>query len=57
MIVLLLCGVSCNLHYGLEWELDREKDGILLPFFYLTYIFRDKGVAEEEEPEEGIELW
>ena len=55
LIVLLLCGVSCNLHYGLEWELDREKDGILLPFFYFTYIFRDKEVAEEE-PEEGS-IW
>ena len=52
LIVLLVCGGSCNLHYGLEWEEEREEAGILLPFFYLTYLLRDK---ELHQVEEGIE--
>ena len=41
-LVLLLGWVTTTNHLGVEWEVDREEEGIMLPFFYLTFLLREK---------------
>ena len=35
-------GTASYNHFGVSREVTRETDGILLPFFYLTYYLRDR---------------
>ena len=35
-------GTASYNHSGVSRETTRDRDGILLPFFYLTYYLRDR---------------
>ena len=41
-LVLVLLGTASYNHFGVSREAVRESEGILLPFFYLTYYLRDR---------------
>lgn len=41
-VVMILMGTASYNHFGVSREGLREKEGILLPFFYLTYYLRDR---------------
>ena len=40
--IVILMGTASYNHFGVAREARREEEGILLPFFYLTYYFRDR---------------
>jgi len=40
-LVTVLLGVGSGNHFGISWEKKKEQNGVLLPFIYFTYIFRD----------------
>ena len=40
--VLILMGTASYNHFGVARESSREEEGILLPFFYLTYYLRNR---------------
>ena len=40
--ILVLAGVTTTNYFGVEWEADREEEGMMLPFFYLTFLLREK---------------
>ena len=42
MIVITVAGVGSGNNYGISWEYKKKEDGVLLPFIYLTYLFRDE---------------
>jgi hypothetical protein len=41
-VVVITMGTASYNHSGVSRETTRERDGILLPFFYLTYYLRDR---------------
>ena len=41
-IIVIVMGTASYNHSGVSREAARERDGILLPFFYLTYYLRDR---------------
>jgi len=47
--VVISLGTASYNHFGVARERSREQDGILLPFFYLTYYLRDRGMEEDKE--------
>lgn len=47
MIIILMGTASYN-HFGVARESRRDKEGILLPFFYLTYYLRDRSEESAE---------
>ena len=49
--VLLVFGVSSTNTFGVEWEAGREEEGMLLPFFYLTFLLRNNNQIIEENQE------
>jgi len=40
--ILIVMGTASYNHFGVAREVTRETDGILLPFFYLTYYLRNR---------------
>ena len=44
--MVILMGTASYNHFGVAREARREEEGILLPFFYLTYYFRDRDREE-----------
>ena len=40
--ILLLTGVTTTNHLGIQWEIHRDKEGILIPFFYFVFLLREK---------------
>merc|ERR1712071_43901 len=47
----VVLGVGSGNQYGVCFESKRDENGILLPFFYFTYIYR-----KEEVQETGLDL-
>ena len=49
LVAVVGLGVSSYNHSGVNMETNREKEGTLLPLFYLVYYLRDKEQEEEQD--------
>jgi len=47
--ILIVMGTASYNHFGVAREVTRETDGILLPFFYLTYYLRNRDLDSKSK--------